>query len=915
MPASRDDAKTVIINGLRYPLAAPVERQQLAYFVRKFTVGDAQYDSDDYQSALILSNLSGGIGIEDSDEGADTTRFWFGVADSRSPRMLALPPLVTQTKPGGASGTCRPLGVIGTQFYAQFGTTAWGWNDTTGDWHSAGVDYDFAAVNKPVLFDGRVWIPQGANGTRSVTETNAATGATTEANITATPEAQAFAVWDNCLYAIATDGDLWKLVQGSTTWATVTNSAGVQLKVQTGETPKSLVVYYNRTGESNLWLITDRAAHQYYQAGVEWKQSNIKFPPHPDFGRSACVWRTGEDLWISAASDIVRQTTGNAIVPLASGLSRDQGLPQEYRGTIYDLEPEISNLFAITGPTAATGSTSISYSSKFGTDGSGNDNFNTPKQIAIDSNGDIYIADFGNDRLKRHSSGGVFEANLVTSVDEITGVAVDASLNVYIVFKNAASDYRIRKYNSSGTLQWTVTNVATSNDDPIGHIATDGTHVYYTTQNNHRVVKITCASGAYAADWGGSGSGDGQFSTPYGIAYNSVTGSIVVVDQGNDRIQEFTTAGVFVRKWGSSGSGNGQFQTATGIACHPSTGDVYVADSGRDDVQVFSAAGAWLRTFGSTGTGNGNFAIPDGIAVDASSNVWVSDTQAGDDRIQKFVQTTSSGSGTTAYPTLQAWPGTGWHCLWAGTVNTVTPTWMMVSAPTAHYRLWWGMDDGYAYFLKLYRGFENVNQAREAGSATFAAGGGEVNRSGFLLTSKFDAGMLGFTKLASHVAVIPVLGSISATETITIEFDIDDGGWETLGTLSSNAETHYQFGTTGRTFNTIRFRLSMARGSTTTRSPMLRSLTFLFNKIPQSARSLVFTVVPPTGDVGSFGNRSGQDMFQELEDLCAGVAFYTVTYNGLTFNHCRIASTTGHDNLVDPGGKRVISVIELPTGV
>jgi hypothetical protein len=37
-----------------------------------------------------------------------------------------------------------------------------------------------------------------------------------------------------------------------------------------------------------------------------------------------------------------------------------------------------------------------------------------------------------------------------------------------------------------------------------------------------------------------------------------------------------------------------------------------------------------------------------------------------------------------------------------------------------------------------------------------------------------------------------------------------------------------------------------------------------------------------------------------------------VSYNGQTFSHCRFAGTTGHDDLVGTGGKRVVSIIQLP---
>jgi len=58
--------------------------------------------------------------------------------------------------------------------------------------------------------------------------------------------------------------------------------------------------------------------------------------------------------------------------------------------------------------------------------------------------------------------------------------------------------------------------------------------------------------------FGSKGSGDGQFSFPYGVACNSRC-DIVVVEIGNHRVQVFDKAGKFLFKFGSNGNGNGQF--------------------------------------------------------------------------------------------------------------------------------------------------------------------------------------------------------------------------------------------------------------------------------------------------------------------------------------------------------------------
>jgi len=125
---------------------------------------------------------------------------------------------------------------------------------------------------------------------------------------------------------------------------------------------------------------------------------------------------------------------------------------------------------------------------------------------------------------------------------------------------------------------------------------------------------------------------------PFWVAVDMRSGKqhVFVSDFDNDRIQKFSNTGTFIRKWGSTGTGNGQFNHPQGVAVD-SSGNVFVVDGNNDRIQKFSNTGTFIRKWGSTGTGNGQFNSPDGIAVDKSGNVYVSDS--GNNRIQKFSST------------------------------------------------------------------------------------------------------------------------------------------------------------------------------------------------------------------------------------------------------------------------------------
>src|SRR5215467_9472299 len=59
--------------------------------------------------------------------------------------------------------------------------------------------------------------------------------------------------------------------------------------------------------------------------------------------------------------------------------------------------------------------------------------------------------------------------------------------------------------------------------------------------------------------WGDSGSGDGQFNLPQGVAVDG-SGNVYVVDTWNSRIQKFTGDGTYLTQWGTLGTGIGQFR-------------------------------------------------------------------------------------------------------------------------------------------------------------------------------------------------------------------------------------------------------------------------------------------------------------------------------------------------------------------
>ncbi|OLB03108.1 MAG: hypothetical protein AUH21_04260 [Nitrospirae bacterium 13_2_20CM_62_7] len=272
--------------------------------------------------------------------------------------------------------------------------------------------------------------------------------------------------------------------------------------------------------------------------------------------------------------------------------------------------------------------------------------FNSPTGIALDKDGNIYVADTDNHAIQKFDKDGKFLARWGGEAGTQEGMlyyprglATSPEGDVYVA---DSGNNRIQKFDAEGNcihawgkfgFAWRGAEMGKF-DVPWGVTTDHAGNLYVSDTSNARIQQFK-ADGTPLLKWGRDGSFDGAFFYPRGMAVDFV-GNVFVADEGNHRVQKFDARGSFLAKWGKEGSAPGQFKAPFGIACD-ALGNVYVVDSGNHRIQKFDGNGTFLCAWSNRGITEGQLNYASGIAVDHEGCVYVVDS--GNHRVLKFAPT------------------------------------------------------------------------------------------------------------------------------------------------------------------------------------------------------------------------------------------------------------------------------------
>ena len=358
MAARVESPNEISLNGVYYPITRPVQSVLASLYPSKVVIGDTTKDSQVRTSIVAWSDWRGGIGIDRMESGGDINRAWWSTLQLRYKNHLVLGNLANQTDTighglatAGAGTGIATINEFDDKIYAVWNGSSgesprlYVYNNTSDYWWDGRNEDNYISQTGSDAFgvpdqvtdslnftkhDGTNYLVLAhydANGSGYSYATVPSFDGSSNATWTNdAADTKYLAEWDNRLWGISHAGQLWyALAPGAEV-----NDAVLPLPAGycTG-----MFVARDAAGEPIIYVSTKKGLWAPDASNARFIKTEVEFPFHPHGGKGADRGR--DSIYFPSGLGLYRYVNGtNAAVLAVVGPDRDDGLPEDNRGTI-----------------------------------------------------------------------------------------------------------------------------------------------------------------------------------------------------------------------------------------------------------------------------------------------------------------------------------------------------------------------------------------------------------------------------------------------------------------------------------------------------------------------------------------------------------------------------------------------------